>query len=113
MVDRYSDTLVLVIAIFLLFSYLLCLKVSIAIPTDESETEDAEFLVVVDDTKLELQDEEAGYKMASKPAKPKSIVFAVPTFDAVEGKKKYIAFVIFTVVSLYSYVDSIIKIIPI
>lgn len=89
------------------------LPVSIAIPTDESETGDAEFLVVVDDTKLELQDEEAGYKMASKPAKPKSIVSAVPTFDAVEGKKKYIAFVIFTVVSLYSYVDSIIKIIPI
>jgi len=64
------------------------------------------------DTNRACQDEESGQEIPSKPEKSKSIIRSVPTLDIVEGKKKIIAFMIFSFFTLYTYVDSIVKIIP-
>ena len=75
--------------------------------------------VKLDDSLLEkntnraCQDEESGQEISSKPEKQKSIISSVPTPDIVEGKKKIIAFIIFSFLTLYTYVDSIVKIIPV
>ena len=75
--------------------------------------------VKLDDSLLEknvnraCQDEESGQQISSKPEKQKSIIRSVPTLDIVEGKKKIIAFIIFSFLTLYTYVDSIVKIIPV
>ena len=75
--------------------------------------------VKLDDSLLEKntnrarQDEESGQEISSKPEKQKSIIRSVPTLDIVEGKKKIIAFIIFSFLTLYTYVDSIVKIIPV
>lgn len=60
-----------------------------------------------------VPDEEAGYKKSTK-VKPKLTAnceaSTVSTFDLVEGKKKFIAFLCVSCVTLYSYgVDSFIK----
>lgn len=65
------------------------------------------------DSNRACQDEECGPGISSKPEKPKSIIRSVPTLDIVEGKKKIIAFVIFSFFTLYTYVDSIVKMIPV
>ena len=66
---------------------------------------------VEDGNETVFQDDEAGHMMEQSKAKPK-VTVSVPTFDYVEGRKKYIAFVIVSIFTLYSYVDSVIKIIP-
>ena len=60
-----------------------------------------------------VSDEEAGHKKSTK-VKPKLMAnceaSTVSTFDAVEGRKKFIAFLCVSCVTLYSYgVDSLIK----
>ena len=80
-------------------------EVSIAVKLDDS--------LVEKNTNRACQDEESGQEVSSKPEKPKSIIRSVPTLDIVEGKKKIIAFIIFSFVTLYTYVDSIVKIIPV
>lgn len=81
------------------------LEVSITVKLDDSLLEK--------DTSRVCQDEESGQEISSKPEKPKSIIRSVPTLDIVEGKKKIIAFIIFSFFTLYSYVDSIVKVIPV
>ena len=81
------------------------LEVSITVKLDDSLLEK--------DTSRACQDEESGQEISSKPEKPKSIIPSVPTLDIVEGKKKIIAFIIFSFFTLYSYVDSIVKVIPV
>lgn len=81
------------------------LEVSITVKLDDSLLEK--------DTSRVCQDEEIGQEISSKPEKPKSIIRWVPTLDIVEGKKKIIAFIIFSFFTLYSYVDSIVKVIPV
>lgn len=81
------------------------LEVSITVKLDDSLLEK--------DTSRVCQDEESGQEISSKPEKPKSIIRWVPTLDIVEGKKKIIAFIIFSFFTLYSYVDSIVKVIPV
>lgn len=81
---------------------------------DEKSAEELERYVmsptVEEGSKPVFQDEEAGHKILSKQKTKFSA--SVPTLDAVEGRKKYIAFGI-AIFTLYSYVDSIMKIIPI
>ena len=84
---------------------LFILEVSIAVKLDDS--------LVEKNTNRACQDEESGQEISSKPEKPKSIIRSVPTLDIVEGKKKIIAFIIFSFVTLYTYVDSIVKMIPV
>lgn len=84
---------------------LFILEVSIAVKLDDSLLEK--------NTNRACQDEESGQEISSKPEKPKSIIRSVPTLDIVEGKKKIIAFIIFSFVTLYTYVDSIVEIIPV
>ena len=84
---------------------LFILEVSIAVKLDDSPVEK--------NTNRACQDEESGQEISSKPEKPKSIIRSVPTLDIVEGKKKIIAFIIFCFFTLYIYVDSIVKIIPV
>ena len=81
------------------------LEVSITVELDDSLLEK--------DTSRACQDEESGQEISSKPEKAKSIIRSVPTLDIVEGKKKIIAFIIFSFFTLYSYVDSIVKVIPV
>lgn len=84
---------------------LFILEVSIAVKLDDSLLEK--------NTNRACQDEESGQEISCKPEKPKSIIRSAPTLDIVEGKKKIIAFIIFSFVTLYTYVDSIVKIIPV
>lgn len=84
---------------------LFILEVSIAVKLDDSLLEK--------DTNRACQDEESGQEISSKPEKPKSIIRSVPTLDIVEGKKIIIAFIIFSFFTLCTYVDSIVKIIPV
>ena len=84
---------------------LFILEVSIAVKLDDSLLEK--------NNNRACQDEESGQEISSKPEKPKSIIRSVPTLDIVEGKKKIIAFIIFCFFTLYTYVDSIVKIIPV
>ncbi|XP_078382627.1 uncharacterized protein LOC144665283 isoform X1 [Oculina patagonica] len=65
-----------------------------------------------DDSETAVPDEEAGYKRTCK-AKPKFWANFEASVDAVEGRKKYIAFVFVSFFTLYSYVDSFVKLIPI
>ena len=89
----------------------------IPIPNEQHEQlkEDSESSCTEDDNEPMVQDEEAGHK---RPTKTKSkfrahLEASVSTFDVVEGRKKYIAFVFVSFFTLYSYVDSFIKLIPI
>ena len=66
---------------------------------------------VEDSTELVYQDEEDGDMRRPSKEKPKTTAF-VPTFDYIEGRKKYIAFAIVSIFTLYSYVDLVIKLIP-
>ena len=84
---------------------LFILEVSIAVKLDDSLLEK--------NTNRACQDEESGQEISSKPEKPKSIIRSVPTLDIVEGKKKIIGFIIFSFLTLYTYVESIVKIIPV
>ena len=66
---------------------------------------------VEDSIELVHQDEEAGDMRKPSKEKPKITAF-VPIFYYIEGRKKYIAFAIVSIFTLYSYVDSVIKLIP-
>ena len=90
------------------FCFYLFLEIKIPIQEEEpAKLEEG----VEDGTEPVYQDEEAGDMRKPSKAKPKITAF-VPTFDYIEGRKKYIAFVIVSIFTLYSYVDSVIKIIP-
>ena len=88
----------------------------IPIPIEQSEQleEVCECSCSEDESKPVVGDEEAGYK---RPTKRKSTCKvnckpSLSTFDVVEGRKKYIAFV-FACLTLYQYVDSLIKFVSI
>lgn len=81
------------------------LELSIAVKLDDSFLEK--------DTNCACQDEESGQEISSKPEKPKSMIRSVPKLDIVVGKKKFIALIIFSFFTLYTYVDSIVEIIPV
>ena len=79
----------------------------------EQLKEDSESSRSEDVSDLAVTDEEAGYKKSTK-VKPKlganSETPAVSTFDVVEGRKKFIAFLCVSCITLYSYgVNSFIK----
>ena len=91
----------------------------ISIPNEQLNEEqlksDSESSCAEDDSEPVIPDEEAGYKGSTK-AKSKfraNLDASVSTFDVVEGRKKYIAFVFVSFLTLYSYVDSFVKLIPI
>lgn len=83
--------------------------------SNEQLKEDSESPCADDDSESAVPDVEAGCKRSAK-AKPKfwaNFEARVSTFDVVEGRKKYIAFVFVSFFTLYSYVDSFVKLIPI
>ena len=83
-------------------------KITTFVPTfDYIELEEG----IEDTSEPVYQDEGDGDMTKSSKAKPKNTAF-VPTFDYIEGRKKYIAFAIVSIFTLYSYVDSVIKLIP-
>lgn len=78
-------------------------------PSDplEQPKEDSESPRCEDASEPAVPDEEAGYKRSFKPKRGGS---AVSKFDVVEGRKKFIAFLCVSCITLYSYgVDSLIK----
>lgn len=78
-------------------------------PSDplEQPKEDSESSRSEDVSEPAVPDEEAGYKRSTKPKLGAS---AVSKFDVVEGRKKFIAFLCVSCITLYSYgLDSLIK----
>lgn len=76
-------------------------------PLEKPKEDSAESPRYEDASEPAVPDEEAGYKRSFKPKRGGS---ALSKFDVVEGRKKFIAFLCVSCVTLYSYgVDSLIK----
>ena len=77
----------------------------------EQLSEDSETLRYEDVSEPAVPDEEAGYKRSQKAKLgANGEASAASKFDLVEGRKKFIAFLCVSCITLYSYgVDSLIK----
>ena len=110
---------VIIILIIIFISLIQFTEVVIVISNEQLNEgqlkKDSKYSCAEDDSKPVVLDEEAGYKWSTKAKSIFRTNFeaSMSTLDVVEGRKKYIAFVFVSFFTLYSYVDSFVKLLPI